>query len=180
MVLDKVLPFNIPKVEGFMPLPNSAVIPFMELQSAVMARAFGMNFQFGKRLISSLNNTEFNALVDSDAVEAQEVFYNNIKRLNQRDYKQFYDDIKSPDTQYVQEFVLKHSIKLEQDKLTENIELFKWMFAKLIGDETVLKWIKFAYGVDLTGIATDDIPDAPPTSYTPPPSEPAPEPAPRS
>ncbi len=45
-----------------MPLPLAMMIPFMGIQSAVMAKQFGENFQFGKRRISAMSNEEFNAL----------------------------------------------------------------------------------------------------------------------
>ncbi len=46
----------------FMPLPLAMMIPFMGIQSAVMAKQFGENFQFGKRRISAMSNEEFNKL----------------------------------------------------------------------------------------------------------------------
>ncbi len=46
----------------FAPLPLAIMIPFMAAQSAAMALAFGTNFQYGKRKISSMSNEEFNAL----------------------------------------------------------------------------------------------------------------------
>ncbi len=45
-----------------MPLPLAMMIPFMGIQSAVMAKQFGENFQFGKRRISAMSNDEFNKL----------------------------------------------------------------------------------------------------------------------
>jgi len=46
----------------FMPLPLALMIPFMGIQSAVMAKQFGENFQYGKRRISAMSNEEFNKL----------------------------------------------------------------------------------------------------------------------
>lgn len=46
----------------FMPLPLAMMIPFMGIQSAVMAKQFGENFQYGKRRISAMSNAEFNKL----------------------------------------------------------------------------------------------------------------------
>ncbi len=46
----------------FMPLPLAMMIPFMGIQSAVMAKQFGENFQYGKRRISAMDNDEFNKL----------------------------------------------------------------------------------------------------------------------
>ncbi len=45
-----------------MPLPLPMMIPFMGIQSGVMAKMFGENFQFGKRKISAMSNEEFNEL----------------------------------------------------------------------------------------------------------------------
>ncbi len=52
----------LPLPSTFMPLPLAIMIPFMGIQSAVMARQFGMGFQYGKRKISSMSNEEFNKL----------------------------------------------------------------------------------------------------------------------
>ncbi len=46
----------------FAPLPLPMMIPFMGIQSAVMAEQFGTMFQYGKRRISAMSNEEFNAL----------------------------------------------------------------------------------------------------------------------
>jgi len=43
-----------------MPLPLAMMIPFMGMQSAVMMKQAGENWQYGKRLQSSLSNEEFN------------------------------------------------------------------------------------------------------------------------
>ncbi len=45
-----------------MPLPLAMMIPFMGIQSSVMAKQFGENFQYGKRRISAMSNEEFNKL----------------------------------------------------------------------------------------------------------------------
>ncbi len=52
----------IPTIGFFMPLPLAMMIPFMGIQSAVMAKQFGENFQYGKRRISAMSNEEFNKL----------------------------------------------------------------------------------------------------------------------
>ncbi len=46
----------------FMPLPLPMMIPFMGIQSAIMAWQFGSNFQAGKRWISAMDNNTFNKL----------------------------------------------------------------------------------------------------------------------
>ncbi len=52
----------VPTLAFFMPLPLAMMIPFMGIQSAVMAKQFGENFQYGKRRISAMSNEEFNKL----------------------------------------------------------------------------------------------------------------------
>ncbi len=46
----------------FSPLPLPIMVPFMFMQSAAMALAFGSFFQYGKRKLSAMPNEEFNAL----------------------------------------------------------------------------------------------------------------------
>ncbi len=53
----------------FMPLPLAMMIPFMGIQSAVMAKQFGENFQYGKRRISAMSNEEFNRLTPKILME---------------------------------------------------------------------------------------------------------------
>ncbi len=62
-------------ISGFMPLPLAMMIPFMGAQSAVMAKQFGENFQYGKRRISAMTNEEFNKLTPAKLAErtAQEL-----------------------------------------------------------------------------------------------------------
>ncbi len=54
--------FPLPMPSTFMPLPLAIMIPFMGIQSGVMAQQFGQNFQYGKRRISAMSNEEFNKL----------------------------------------------------------------------------------------------------------------------
>ncbi len=46
----------------FAPLPLPMMIPFMGIQSAIMAEQFGTMFQYGKRRISAMSNEEFNKM----------------------------------------------------------------------------------------------------------------------
>lgn len=55
---------EIPSISGFSPYPIGMMIPFMEAQSAGLARAFGLNYEMGKRQIKSMSNEEFNALTE--------------------------------------------------------------------------------------------------------------------
>ncbi len=45
-----------------MPLPLAMMIPFMGIQSAVMMKQAGENWQYGKRRISAMSNEDFNNL----------------------------------------------------------------------------------------------------------------------
>ncbi len=56
---------SLPLPSTFMPLPLAVMIPFMGMQSMVMAKQFGEGFQFGKRRISAMSNEEFNKLTMS-------------------------------------------------------------------------------------------------------------------
>ncbi len=53
----------------FAPLPLPIMIPFMAMQSAAMANAFGTFFQYGKRKISSMTNEDFNKLTPDDLTQ---------------------------------------------------------------------------------------------------------------
>ncbi len=53
---------SLPLPSTFMPLPLAIMIPFMGMQSMVMAKQFGEGFQYGKRRISAMSNEEFNQL----------------------------------------------------------------------------------------------------------------------
>ncbi len=53
---------SLPLPSTFMPLPLAIMIPFMGMQSMVMAKQFGEGFQYGKRRISAMSNDEFNKL----------------------------------------------------------------------------------------------------------------------
>ncbi len=53
---------SVPLPSTFMPLPLAIMIPFMGMQSMVMAKQFGEGFQYGKRRISAMSNEEFNKL----------------------------------------------------------------------------------------------------------------------
>ncbi len=62
----------------FAPLPLPMMIPFMAMQSAMMAWAFGTNFQFGKRKISAMSNEEFNNLTQKQLLTDQVAFMGDI------------------------------------------------------------------------------------------------------
>jgi len=62
MPLHETILSFIPKIGGFSPMPLGIMAPFMAYQSATMAYAFGLNYEFGKRKIKSMSNEEFNSL----------------------------------------------------------------------------------------------------------------------
>ncbi len=70
--------FPVPLPLTFMPLPLAIMIPFMVIQSGVMAQQFVMNFQYGKRKISAMSNEEFNKLTPE---KMQADFSNMIKGM---------------------------------------------------------------------------------------------------
>jgi len=53
----------------FMPLPLAMMIPFMGIQSAVMMKQAGENWQYGKRRISAMTNEDFNNLTPQGMLE---------------------------------------------------------------------------------------------------------------
>ncbi len=92
----------------FMPLPLAMMIPFMGAQSAVMAKQFGENFQYGKRRISAMSNEEFNALTP--------------QKLSERTRQELKDMIPSmqdsiTDMRIFQEFIIKELIDTMKDAL---------------------------------------------------------------
>ncbi len=95
-----------------MPLPLAMMIPFMGIQSAVMAKQFGENFQYGKRRISAMSNEEFNALTPAKLQE----------RTN-AELKAMIPNMKQSiiDMQGFQEFLVKEFVKMIGDILTAGL-----------------------------------------------------------
>ncbi len=96
----------------FMPLPLAMMIPFMGIQSAVMAKQFGENFQYGKRRISAMSNDEFNKLTP--------------QKINERAAEELKSMIPSMkqsiiDMQDFQTFLIKEFIKMIGDILTSGL-----------------------------------------------------------
>ncbi len=120
----------IPKIEGFQPIPNAVMIPFMEVQSAALAYGFGLNYEFSKRKIRSMSNEQFNALTPQDVEEMQArhtavLLEGFIKRV--------------PAVMPAQSKIFDQYVTIEKLKVQQNVELAKWMvrFAKdFIDDET--------------------------------------------
>ncbi len=91
-----------------MPLPLAMMIPFMGIQSAVMAKSFGENFQFGKRRISALSNEEFNKLTPQTILEQ-----------NTRELKSMIPSMEQSviEMRTFQTFLIKEFIKMLNDSI---------------------------------------------------------------
>ncbi len=87
----------------FMPLPLAMMIPFMGIQSAVMMKQAGENWQYGKRRISAMSNDEFNVLTP------QKLNQNNNEEIRSMipDMKQAIIDMRD-----FQDFILVEVIEL--------------------------------------------------------------------
>ncbi len=107
----------LPKIEGFQPIPNSVMVPFMETQSAALAYAFGLNYEFGKRKIKSMDNTTFNSLTSEQIADMAS---NHTSVL----LSQFIQKI--PQTLLSQEAIFKQYALIEQKKMVRcNVILYK-------------------------------------------------------
>ncbi len=58
-------------IGGFLPVPLAMMIPFMGTQSAIMAKQFGENYEYGRRRIKSLSNEDFNKLTPQQLMATQ-------------------------------------------------------------------------------------------------------------
>ncbi len=96
-----------------MPLPLAMMIPFMGIQSAVMAKQFGENFQYGKRRISAMSNEEFNKLTP--------------KLLNEKASAELKSMIPSMEESIIamrdfQTFLIREFVKMVQDSLAGGLD----------------------------------------------------------
>ncbi len=80
----------------------------MEAQSAVLAMAFGVNYQYGKRKISALSNEEFNALTP-EKIEEMQAEHTKVQ------IEGFIKKI--PSTQAMQKHIIDEMVRLEFEKL---------------------------------------------------------------
>ncbi len=87
----------------FMPLPLAMMIPFMGMQSAVMMKQAGENWQYGKRKQSSLTNEEFNKQTQVTIFES-----------NQREIRQMIPTMEQSikDMRGFQDFIIVEMIEL--------------------------------------------------------------------
>ncbi len=154
-----------------MPLPLAMMIPFMGIQSAVMAKQFGENFQYGKRRISAMSNEEFNkltpALLQANANAELKAMIPTMQQSIQ-------------DMQQFQTFLIKEFLKMVN-------ELIKTGVGQIFGlDENTLSNITHflhghfeGHGPDDSFIGPPEQPISPPPPQTIlPPTPPPPPPAP--
>ncbi len=107
----------LPKIEGFQPIPNSVMVPFMETQSAALAYAFGLNYEFGKRKIKSMDNETFNSLTSEQIAEMSSQHTSVL-------LEQFIQKI--PQTLLSQEKIFEQYALIEQKKMMVNAGLARW------------------------------------------------------
>ncbi len=109
----------VPSIGGFSPLPVTIMVPFMGLQSGVMARDFGVNYEIGKRMIKSMSNEEFNS-------ESNDHFRGIQDRLNlmaTQSVANFQAMI--PHYDVIQETIVEKMVEVEKLKVAGTIQLYK-------------------------------------------------------
>ncbi len=126
----------VPSIDGFSPVPIGTMVPFMEMQSAALAYAFGINYEYGKRKIKSMSNDTYNALTSNDIV-----------KLTSQHTTVYIEQFKKqlPQVLPMQTEIFKQFVSIEKIKVVENIRLAKWVAAnaaRIIG------------GVNQTSVAT--------------------------
>ncbi len=108
----------IPKIEGFQPIPNAVMIPFMEAQSAALAYGFGLNYEFGKRKIRSMSNDEFNSLTSEQITNMSNEHTHII-------LSQFQAAV--PRVMPMQKEIFNQYVIIEKEKILQNVALAKWI-----------------------------------------------------
>lgn len=108
----------IPKIEGFQPIPNAVMIPFMATQSAALAYAFGINYEMGKRTIKSMSNEKFNSLTPED-ISNMSAHQTSIQ------IQSFAKEL--PQTLQAQELIFEKYVQIEKLKVVKNVELAQWI-----------------------------------------------------
>ena len=92
----------------------------METQSAALAYAFGLNYEYGKRKIKSMSNEEFNSLTPENIAELSEahtwVQIDAFKRV-------------LPNMTQFQELIFIKHAEIEKAKILQNVQLAKWAIA---------------------------------------------------
>jgi hypothetical protein len=97
---------------GFAPFPNSIMIPFMGYQSAVLGFQFGVEYEFGKRIVKSMSNETFNHIRDSP--EGREFFRGVMSQHHQELLTDFREAL--PDAQSVMNDIIQESVQIEIKK----------------------------------------------------------------
>jgi len=106
----------IPKLSGFSPMPLGIMAPFMGYQSAALAYNFGLNYEFGKRVIKSMSNEKFNEIANDPIL---------LNELTSRHHdvllKAFINEV--PKVDKIQDLIIKKMVELEFAKIKVMPEL---------------------------------------------------------
>jgi hypothetical protein len=160
-------------------MPLGIMIPFQAAQTAVMARAFGMNYEAGKRWVKSMTNEEFNNHMKTGFDDFDKILRITSKGVIDEFLKSLpqYDDMQKTIFQGMKEVELK--------KVDLNVQLLKEIppeYLKLIFGPTASENLQG----NLTGLdnlfqkITDTIsqvthpttdPNSDPTKFNPPPKK---------
>ncbi len=140
----------IPKLSGFSPMPLGIMAPFMGYQSAALAYNFGLNYEFGKRVIKSMSNEKFNKIAN-DPILLNELTSQHHDVL----LKAFINEV--PKVDKIQDLILDKMVELERKK----IEMMPTLLAQ-IGPATIAGILKVFQDFETTPPATQ----APPKSTT--------------
>ncbi len=100
----------IPKLSGFSPMPLGIMAPFMGYQSAALAYNFGLNYEFGKRVIKSMSNEKFNKIAN-DPILLNELTAAHHDVL----LKAFINEV--PKVDKIQDLILDKMVELERKKI---------------------------------------------------------------
>ncbi len=106
----------IPKLSGFSPMPLGIMAPFMGYQSAALAYNFGLNYEFGKRVIKSMSNEKFNKIAEDPIL---------LNELTSRHHdvllEAFIHEV--PKVDKIQDLIIKKMVELEFAKIKVMPEL---------------------------------------------------------
>ncbi len=106
----------VPKLSGFSPMPLGIMAPFMGYQSAALAYNFGLNYEFGKRVIKSMSNERFNKLAEDPIL---------LNELTSRHHDvlltAFIHEV--PKVDKIQDLIIKKMVELEFAKIKVMPEL---------------------------------------------------------
>ncbi len=106
----------IPKLSGFSPMPLGIMAPFMGYQSAALAYNFGLNYEFGKRVIKSMSNEKFNKIAEDPIL---------LNELTSRHHdvllEAFINEV--PKVDKIQDLIIKKMVELEFAKIKVMPEL---------------------------------------------------------